>query len=365
MIQKPNSSQLMQEFKQMQDDMNSIKSDLAQVEEAINTKLEIINTYHQIAQNNAMQIQYGTRKKDSIYFALDADNVIVDGNYDIYGQTIHSPFKAIPEQMFNFITEDGPLYKDCASVYFLTDNEEWNTENGYKYSYCDILKHEADLSKKDVYHTFSDSGLMLRVRLNHTNFYGNTECNMIEICPYFPGTFDITSIDIYTVTQYLSEGKDMEVPEITLSNTENENEPYIKNVGACRFLLPETYQIYQIDFKIQIHKCESTYPFGLRHIYFYNAKIDRKNDYIIVRISQEKYIDSIGDMVSIGSPVTEWTNKQAAIFGIEYYMTYDNGLLQNKLESSEQLSRNIRTIYAKIPLFDCITHIDFEDITLR
>ena len=61
----------------------------------------------------------------------------------------------------------------------------------------------------------------------------------------------------------------------------------------------------------------------------------------------------------------EWVNKQAAIFGIEYYMTYDNGLLQNKLEASEQLSRNIRTVYAKIPLFDCITHIDFEDITLR
>lgn len=365
MIQKPNSSQLMQDFKQLQDDMSSIKLDLAEMEEEINTKLEIINMYHQIAQNSAMQIQYGSRKKDSIYFSLDADNVIIGGDYDIYGQTIHSPFKAIPEQMFNFITEDGPLYKDCASVYFLTDNTEWNTENSYKYSYCNILKHEADLTKKDVYHNFSDSNIVLRVRLNHTNFYGNTECNMIEVCPYFPGTFDITSIDIYTVTQYLSEGKDMDIPEVSITNTENDSEPYIKNVGACRFLLPDTYQIYQIDFKIRIHKCNSTYPFGLRHLYFYNAKIDKINDYIIAKITQDAYIESVGEMVSIGSPTMEWTNKQASMFGIEYYITYDNGLLQNKLEASEQLSRNIKTIYAKIPLFDCITHIDFEDITLR
>lgn len=368
MIQKSNSSQLMQEFKQLQDDMSSIKTDLAEMEEEINTKLQIINMYNQIAQNSAMQIQHGSRKKDSIYFALDADNVIVGGAYDIYGQTIHSPFKAIPEQMFNFITEDGPLYKDCASVYFLTSNTEWNQENSYQYRYCDILKHEADLSKKDVYHTFSDSDITLRVRLNHTNFYGNTECNMIEFCPYFPGTFDIQEIDIFSVTQYLAEGKEMDIVDVdngSISLPGEDNKPFMQNVGACRIMLPNTYQIYQIDFTIRIHKCGSTYPFGLRHLYFYNAKVDKKNDYIIVKINQENYIESVGDMVSIGSPTTEWTNKQAAIFGIEYYMTYDNGLLQNKLETSEQLSRNIRTIYAKIPLFDCITHIDFEDITLR
>ena len=35
MIQKPNSSQLMQDFKQIQDDMSSIKLDLAEMEEEI------------------------------------------------------------------------------------------------------------------------------------------------------------------------------------------------------------------------------------------------------------------------------------------------------------------------------------------
>ena len=373
MIQKPNSLQLMEEFHQLQQNIATIQNDLAEMESQINTKLSIINMYHAIAQNSALQIQQGSRKRDSIYFSLDAENKIVGGQYDIYGQTIHSPFKAIPEQMFNFITENGPLYKDCASVYFFTDDTSWNNENSYKYEYCDILKHEADTSKKDVYCNFGSSNITLRVQLNHTNFYGNTSCNMIEFCPYFPGTFDIQRIDIYSVTQHLAEGEDMDIVDINNGGAVLEgedNEPFMKNVGACRIMLPETYQIYQIDFVIRIHLNESTYPFGLRHLYFYNAKTDTVNDYIIVKIEEDTYIDSVGELITIGTPSEEMTDRKADVYGIEYYMTYDNGLLQNKITPSSvqryfALSRNLKTIYAKIPLFDCLTHIDFKNIVLR
>jgi hypothetical protein len=373
MIQKPNSLQLMEEFHQLQKDIADIQNDLAEMENQINTKLSIINMYHAIAQNNAIQVKNGSRKKDSIYFSLDAENKIVGGQYDIYGQTIHSPFKAIPEQMFNFITENGQLYKDCASVYFLTGNTEWDKENSYRYDYCDILKHEADTSKKDVYQNFSSGNIVLRVRLNHTNFYGNTSCNMIEFCPYFPGTFDIQQIDIYSVTQYLAEGEEMDIVDVnngSVSLSGEDNEPFMKNVGACRIMLPDTYQIYQVDFSVNIHANESTYPFGLRHLYFYNAKTDKINDYIIVKIEEDTYIDSIGELINIGTPSEERTNQKADLYGIEYYMTYDNGFLQNKITPSSAqkhygLSRNLKTIYAKIPLFDCLTHIDFKDIVLR
>ena len=379
MIPKPNSSQLMDKFRQLQRDIADIKSDMTNVEDQISTKMQIIEIYNAIAQEEALQIGNGQRKENDIYFSLDADNKIVGGQYDIYGQTIHSPFKAIPEQMFNFITDNGPLYKDCASVYFLKDDVTWNQENGYKYDFCNILKHESDLSKKDVYQTFSDEWITLRVRLNHTNFYGNTACNMIELCPYFPGKFDIQDIKIFSVTQYLAEGDDLDdlgsIPDtekgsITLSkDKENESDayapPYMKNVGACRFLLPDTYQIYQIDFKIRIHKVYDTYPFGLRHLYFYNAKIDTVNDYVVAVIEKDSYIESIGNTVSIGTPTGEYSNIQASQNNIEYYMAYDNGMLQHKIEASDILSRNLKKIYVKIPLFDCLTYIEFKDISLR
>ena len=369
MIQKPNSQQLMKQFQTMQKDVDGIKQKLNEMEKQASTKLTILQTYEQIVQDRLTSfdlIPELKRKQNCVIFGLDRNKIVGD-RCDIYGQTIHAKFAALPTQIFNFNTEAGPLYKDCASVSFVDDDGTTD----YKYEYCNMLKDDADISKQDVFKLFDGESVTLRVQLNHTNFYGNTACNMIEIAPYLPGTFDIEEIRIFSVTQYLAEEENMDIP-----STEHGSaiiQAPMRDVGTCRFMLNgETYQIYRIDFKIRIHQqADGKYPFGLRHIYFYNAKMDAENDYAVVEITQpDRYIESIGSGIYVTTPFGG-QNADAEAFNIELYMLYTaDGLLQNKIQLGTPLARNLKTVYAKIPfIVDNIpitmTSICFEDITLR
>lgn len=373
MIQKPNSCQLMDEFAALQKDIADIHTDLAETTEQINTKLQIIGTYNlMLAQEMAdiKKIPEAARKKDYVIFGLEHEDKIVGGTYDIYGNTIHSAFRSLPGQVFNLITETGPLYKDCASVSFISVNDNGDEVEDYQYQYNNILKHEADPSKQDVFKNFDTENITLRIKLNHTNIYGDTNCNMIEICPYLPGSFDINAIRIYTVTQHLTEKENMIIPDGQITTP-------IKNVGACRFLLNgKTYQLYQIEMDIRIHEFNKKYPFGLRHIYFYDAKMDTTDDYAVIALSQDKYIESIGKKIVLETP---FGSKEASIdeYGVEFYMTFDQNTLQNKINAGDVLARNLKTIYVKVPFSMpninninkrdpyCLTGIRFKDITLR
>ena len=386
MIQKPNSQQLMERFEAIENQMADIRNDLDTISKQIEAKIDIIKTYDKTIQNRLNDITESTQKdghfayaikeeikrtQNSIFFGLDQEKII-GGSYDQYGQTIHPQFAALPSQIFNFITEAGPLFKDCASVSFIYDkNGEEYTD--YQYDYCNILKQEGDISKQDVFKWFPEEYVTLRIELNHTNLYGNTFCNMIELCPYLPGTFDIEQIDLYSLSQYMAEGDEMNIVD-TDQGSVTIHTP-MKDVGTCRFMLNgQTCQIYRADFKIRIHQQENGYPFGLRHIYFYHAQMDTENDYAVIALEQNNYIESIGDRITVMTPFGS-SDKTMSEMGIELYMFYGNGLLENKIDSGDMLGRNLKTIYIKVPFSMpdtenkqvpyCLTAIVFKEIKLR
>ena len=358
MIRTQNSLSLMNRIDAAIQDVADIKTQLADTEQQLNTKLNILNTYYEITLNHISgieDIEEKTRKIDTVVFAIDQDK-IKGGEYSSYGQTIHPKLVGLSDQMFNFTTNTGPLYKDNAEVSFIYTNENNESIIDKKDEYCDLLKSENDPSKKDVFQTFQKNQLKLRVEIKPTKLIGNTYCNMLEICPYLPGSFQITGIRIWTLEQYLTNRTDE--PKYEFDNI-------YKNVGAERIYLGDTYQIYRIEFDIEVLDQVQGFPFGLKHLYFYNAQMDIEDSYVVVEVQKgDSYINTIGNSVTLILP--EGEEKTTALAqGIEYYAVYSNGVLQGSLSNMAPLARNLTSFYAKIPIQKSIKGISFNDIETR
>ena len=373
MIQQENSLVLMNQIDSMQKDIKDIKQTTVLLEEQIKTKLAILDTYEAITTSmlaSIEDIEEKTRTQDSIVFALDTDRFLGDA-FSFYGHTIHPQLAGLSDQMFNFLTSTGPLFKDNVSVSFSYDintmengEQVSKTVTDKKYQYCDLLKYETDDSKQDVFQIFPTNQIKMTVELNPTNLIGNTQCNMIEICPYLPGTFTINEIRGWTIEQYLSGEL---TDEMIVANPPLQAGPYV-NVGPERICLDNTYQLYRIEFDITIHT-ENTevqgYPFGLRHLYFYNAKMDKQNSYVIGVIKKDKYVNTIGDSVTVTTPEGKKPYQPTEDDDLKFYAVYENGMLQGKLTVGSPLARNLKTIYVKIPIKESIKAITFNNIQTR
>lgn len=367
MIKQMNSQAMMNMIDDTLDTIRYVRENMADVKQQIETKMTILNTYYETANKILASINSGIkeakRKEDTIIFGLDHNNVnkIINGSYSLYGQTIHPSFARIPDQVFNFITgANQSLFKDNVSVSFII-----NGEKDYKEEYDNILKDESDQSKLDVFKSFdilpeNQHTLTLAIEVQPSNLVGNTKCNMLEISPYLPGTFDITGIRIWTIEQYLTQ--DMDIPQYNSSLV-------YRNVGAQRILLDDTYQIYRMEMDIQLHMpSDMSDYFGLRHLYFYNADLDKENSYVIVKITKDSYISSVDGSVTIYTDSDlKNTDSNRYCFrdnpGIQYYMLYENNMLQGEITGA--IARNIRELYVRIPLFEPIKAIHFNDIQVR
>jgi len=374
MIPKPNSLTLMNMIDETVERAKRIESDLADIKKQTETKLAILNTCYAVANQTLESLENAVtekaRQEDTVVFALDANKVkgnrvIGSQGYTQYGQTAHASFVSLPSQVFNILTDTGPIFKDNGTVKFITE------ENGedYKYRYCNILKQESDPSKEDVFHIFSTGQVTLRIETQPSHLIGGARCNMVELCPYLPGTFSIREIRVWTIDQYLS--NDLDVPAYISPESVSYN-----NLGAARFYLDaadhRTLQIYRVEFDLIIQQQENGYPFGLKHIYFYDADMDTANSYIIVKIEKDSYIGSVSRTVTVTTPEGRAT-VQPKQYGysddpdnyIRFYMLYENGLLQNELVYDNAIARNITSFYVKIPLFKPIKAISFNDVTTR
>lgn len=364
MIKKPNSLTLMEKIDEAVDNIKEIKSNVSNIKKQMETKVAILNTYFDVAnatvESLTSNIKEKTREEDTIIFGLDLANnkKMMVGSYSAFGQTIHPRFTVMPDQMFNFISQDGPLFKDNAEVSFTI-----NGEKNYKYEYCNILKEESDDSKLDVFLPFETNVFTLSIETKPSNLIGNSACNMIEIAPYLPGTFDIDEIRIWTIEQYMAQ--DLLVPDETITK------PFL-NVCAERIMLKQTYQIYKIEFDITLHMPSNVKNyFGLRHIYFYNAKMDKENSYVIMKIKKNGYIRSIGNNLTIKTPnetknmLVEQYRYKSDTPATEFFMVYENDTLQGQIDPSVVVARNISEFYAKIPIFESINTFKIGDITLR
>ena len=144
-------------------------------------------------------------------------------------------------------------------------------------------------------------------------------------------------------------------------------EPFIQDAGNIRVQMDKSYQLYSIELDIIVNYAdEGGYPFGLRHLYFYNTAADTSSDYIIVEVDCDGYIESIGEDIALytanGSIDDSYT---ASSYGIEYYLFYGSGVLDNQVTPNSSIARNAKTFYAKIPLKQPLLGIEFRDVALR
>lgn len=351
-----NSLEMMNKFNNALENIDNINTELKSIKTSMDTKLSVINTYnlYTTSQLENLRLSDIGTNSNRIIFNYNNDKIVA-GEYSSYGQVVHAGFVKLATNIFNFITETGPLYKDNAIVEFYDKDEETTDliNRDYKYDYSNILKHEADKTKEDVFKVLEKDTVTMAVQVNVGNLSGGTNFNMIEICPYLPGSFSIEEIRIWTLDQYYTQ--DMLFPDTTISNI------YSK-VGSTRIALDTKKALYRIEFDIHVLYQMNGYPFGLRHLYFLNADMDTESDYLIVSMEKSDYIDSVGQDILIITPYGN-VETTADKYGVEYYMFYDNGTLQTPI--SNPIARNITTFYAKIPLKEPLIGIEFKDIQLR
>ena len=370
--EKPNSLEIMEQLYKAQSDIKDMNSEIERVRNKMNTKLAILNSINAYtASLETSMLKAGDKSSNyRIIFAHNTDK-LVGGRFDSYGQTIHAKFVQMPVNIFNVLTEAGPIFKDNVkvSIYPSDDGSEYwaKPASAYKDSYKNILKHESDKTKEDVFEIFTEDRITIEIQLNTGSLIGMSAFDTLEICPYLPGSFDIEEIRLYTMQQYLEQnlisptyfnGRELEDGRLL---------PFAQDVGNCRLAMGETNQLYSIEIDIHINYTDGTgFPFGLKHLYFLRTAADTSSDYLVVEAEADDYIESIGKAIKLytanGDVDDTYTSES---YGIKYYMFYSNGVLDTEIIPDTTITRNLKTFYAKVPLKKALIGIEFCDVILR
>ena len=111
--EKPNSLEIMEQLYKAQSDIKDMNSEIERIRNKMNTKLAILNSINAYtASLETSMLKAGDKSSNyRIIFAHNTDK-LVGSRFDSYGQTIHAKFVQMPVNIFNVLTEAGPLFKD-------------------------------------------------------------------------------------------------------------------------------------------------------------------------------------------------------------------------------------------------------------
>lgn len=281
----------------------------------------------------------------------EADDAV--GTYDSFGITVHPKLVSTANNVFNFMTAMGPVYKDISNVY---------VNSTVSPTFENMLVHDAVKGKQMAFDEFTSPDITLRIEMNPSDLLGATSFNIIEILPYLPGSFDIKEIRLYSMQDYRA--KNMSTPTKILDKR-------MTNVGAERIIMDATFELYacEIDVHVNYKNSQEKYPFGLAHIYFLNVSMNKESSYQIYSISREKYIDWVDDSIIVhdqnGYRDTTCTDE-----GIKLYAEYYDGELSSEIAmtkgiSQNTLTRNTHKIYVRVPVKTSMISIRFKNIGER
>lgn len=330
-----------------------------------------ISEYYEILDEITKKNKIITYENDYMKRTLDAYNQTEDlGNYknlllrdalntqfEKYGCTIHPKFTNTPTNVFNLKTASSDQY------YFRNDADVSINDNdfdNYNEDYKDILKHDS-LNKKIFFKEFYNNEITIKISLpDQSRQLGPTTFNCIEFDSFLNGSYDITSIIVGNALD--------ETYPVNLIDGSN----YIKNAGKFRIALSERYNFQVIIIKCKLHYAVETvngnvYPFGLKHIYLYNANFDQ---YTVTATDSTKNITSYAicqmtlptgtELNSINQKVkikTLYGSQEVLCknYGIEFYANYfNNNKLKLATSELDELSfaGNFNEFYVKVPLVD-------------
>ena len=274
----------------------------------------------------------------------------VNGSFNQYGYSVHPKFKKEPIDIFNLKLMSGDtMFKN--SLICKVNDVEITDPNDDLY-YTNFLISDNSLEKKIMFSDIYSDQLKIEYMIDPNNrmTLGTSRFNVIEIDPYIYGAYTIKFIEIFSLNEV--NGVVSETPLKTINS--------INNIGKLRVILDEKVKFSKVVFHFDLSNLKSfndnneiVYPFGLRHIHFYEADF-LEDSHAIIPIRANDYIEYIYNNITLyhaGNPI----DTTCEYYDIEIYTDYINGTLTGRVYTSSdaaayRISKNTKVLYAKVPL---------------
>jgi len=359
----------------MQQEYNDLETSIIKQHNSYDKKLEIMNAVLEYSNylNNQMSryidsLKDGNRINETIFdgetvlkkniynankiLFADTNKVLeANSNYEKYGNCIHPKIVGNLDNLLNFNSAAGYIFKNSATV---SINEEVKEE------YIDVLKHDTILNKMPTFYQYSSDTVTLTIEFPDNPIVGSATCNAIEISPFLAGASILKNITIITT------------PGTQLSNKAIVID-YDQPLEDTRILFDNTYSIKTmvLNFKLTFVNNLGMYPFGLRHIYLYNANFDTKNSNIVIKNEYKNLIKYINDNIVVSDQTADEVGNRyskhsttCSEMDIKLYSYLSNGNLLYPIETHardivNQISRNTKVFYADIPVKKAMYSIEF------
>lgn len=338
-------------IKDMNDSISVVKNNIDKKLLIIKHETEYISEYvHKLSYqrpHNTPENNSGVAK-DGIYIMLNNN---YKGLYESYSNVVHAFFKKEPLNIFNLrsVTSKKPYFRDEVNVsingittdYYknILKADDHDTKEIFFEEYSNDV--EVKKTEENISYMSNDSSIEISIEVDKQKVIGISKFNMIEIDPYLYQSFDIEKIDIY--------GENYDKPLYTTDKLEK--------VGKTRIVLDKKYNFKKVVFTItpkyiSTNNGEQVKPFGLKHIFFYDADF-RNDSYVIVQYDSSEFIDHIKNDMEIETPYGSFSTS-IKDEGIKIYLENNNGILSNEQEPSmttkKPIARNLKRIFFKIPI---------------
>jgi hypothetical protein len=325
-------------FKTAQEKFDSEMIKREKTVEDMAKKLMIINYTNEFINNKIDRVNAGIYYNNKLkVFENDAS-----GLYDQYGYMVHPKFKSSPIDIFNLRLNDGTSMFKNSLICKIN-----NIENS---KYINLLVNETSPYKEILFDEMIENKVTISYEINKESkiSLGTMRFNVIEIDPYISGAYNIDRIEIYTMDTNTA---DIAIePNIVIQN--------INEIGKTRIILDRKAKFskvvftFSVNFESEINLIK-IYPFGLKHIHFYEANFLEASS-VILPIYSNDYFEYIYNDIVLYSAEGK-IESTAEYYGIEFYTDYEGNTLTGRIYTSSdaqnyRIVKNTKTIYAKVPL---------------
>jgi hypothetical protein len=339
-------------FKNAQEkfDMEMLKRE--KIIENMSKKLMIINYTNEFINNKIDTMGVGMINAEAYHNnKLVVFDKNISGMFNQYGYMIHPRFKSEPIDIFNLKLTDGNSMFKNSLICRYNDNVEKGAQ------YLNLLVSDTSISKEILFekNTSEITTISYEIDPNNKVSLGTMRFNVIEIDPYISGAYDIEQINIYTMNTDTASVN--AVPSVEIKN--------VQTIGKTRIILNKKVRFSKVEFVFKNNfKTDmgglNIYPFGLKHIHFYEANF-LDNSSVVIPIYSNDYFEYIYNDITLYSAEGK-IETTADYYNIEFYTDYDNNTLTGKVYTSSdaqsyRIIKNTKVLYAKVPL------LWFNDIT--